>query len=139
LQQVNRIFNHIGRLLHLIFVFDSSVAEVSRIPPLSLPEDCYHPTFQLCIKGFFVFPVGDEVGYFYEVIYRLFDEHVPLSSMKNSYSSPWLTRQLAYLKNKKIDFLKISGLQTDFTKYSSAKGEFVPYNSDCFTSTSFSQ
>jgi len=36
--------NHIGRLLDLIFVFDSSDAEVSRIPPLSLPEECYHQT-----------------------------------------------------------------------------------------------
>jgi len=53
LQQVNRIPNHIGRLLDLIFVFDSSDAEVSRISPLSLPEDCYHPTLQLCINGFF--------------------------------------------------------------------------------------
>jgi len=53
LQQVNRIPNHIGRLLDLIFVFDSNDAEVSRISPLSLPEDCYHPTLQLCINGFF--------------------------------------------------------------------------------------
>jgi len=53
LQQVNRIPNHIGRLLELIFVFDSSDAEVSRISPLFLPEDCYYPTLQLCINGFF--------------------------------------------------------------------------------------
>jgi len=46
-------------------------------------------------------PVDDAVGYFYEVLDRLLDEHVPLSSMTNSYSSPWFTRQLAYLKNKK--------------------------------------
>jgi len=132
LQQVNRIPNHIGRLLDLIFVFDSSDAEVSRISPLSLPEDCYHPTLQLCINGFFNnprtainvqpslcfkrtdygrlveslstvswsflvdLPVDDAVRYFYEILYRLFHEHVPLSSMKNSYSSPWFTRQLSY-------------------------------------------
>jgi len=39
LQKVNRIPNHIGRILDLISVFDSSDAEVSRISPLSLPED----------------------------------------------------------------------------------------------------
>jgi len=33
------------------------------------------------------------------------DEHVPLSFMKNSYSSPWFTSQLSYLKNKKPDYL----------------------------------
>jgi len=27
-------------------------AEVSRIPPLSFPEDCYHPTLPLCVNGF---------------------------------------------------------------------------------------
>jgi len=53
LQQVNRIPNHIGRLLDLIFVFNISDAEASRISPLSLPEDCYYPTLQLCINGFF--------------------------------------------------------------------------------------
>jgi len=55
--------------------------------------------------------------------------------MKNSYSSPWFTRQLSYLKNKKTRLFKrfkISGLQTDFTKYSSAKAEFVQYNSGCY-------
>jgi len=141
LRQVNRIPNHIGRLLDLIFVFDSSDAEVSRISALSLPEDCYHPTLHLCINGFFNnprtainvqpslcfkrtdygilveslstvswsflvdLPVDDAVRYFYEILYRLFDEHVPLSSMKNSYSSPWFTRQLSYLMNKKPDYL----------------------------------
>jgi len=45
--------------------------------------------------------VDDAVGYFYEVLYRPFDEHFPLSSMKNSYSSPLFTRQLSYLRNKK--------------------------------------
>jgi len=71
----------------------------------------------------------------YAALYRLFDEHVSLSSMTNSYSSPWITRQLAYLKNKKTRLFKrfkISSLQTDFTKYSSAKAEFVQYNSDCY-------
>jgi len=34
LPQVNRIPNHIGRLLDLIVVFDSSDAEVSRISAL---------------------------------------------------------------------------------------------------------
>jgi len=115
LQQVHRIPNHIGRLLDLIFVVDTSVAEVSRIPPLSLREDCYHPTLQLCINGFFNNPrtdytklveslptvswsylvdlSGDDaVGYFYDVLYRLFYEHVPLFSVKNSYSSSWFTR-----------------------------------------------
>jgi len=55
--------------------------------------------------------------------------------MTNSYSSPWITRQLAYLKNKKTRLFKrfkISGWQTDFTKYSSAKAEFVQYNFDCY-------
>jgi len=124
LQQVNRIPNHIGRLLDLIFVFDRGDAEVSRISPLSLPEDCDHPTLQLCISGFFNnprtainvqpslcfkrtdygrlveslstvswsflvdLPVDDAVRHFYEILYRLFEEHVPLSSMKNSYSLP---------------------------------------------------
>jgi len=77
-------------------------------------------------------PVDDAVRYFYEVLYSLFDEHVPLSSMKNSYSSPWFTRQLSYLKNKKTRLFKrfkISGLQTDFIKYSSANVEFFQYNS----------
>jgi len=50
-------------------------------------------------------PVDDAVRYFYEVLYRLFDEHAPLSSVKNSYTSPWFTRQLSYLKNKKPDYL----------------------------------
>jgi len=52
LQQVNMIPNHIGLLLDLIFVFDSSDAEVSGSSPLSLPPDCYYPTLQLCVKGF---------------------------------------------------------------------------------------
>jgi len=51
LQQVNRIPNHIG-FLDLIFVFVSSNVEASRILPLSLPEDCCHPTLQICINGF---------------------------------------------------------------------------------------
>jgi len=71
----------------------------------------------------------------YAALYRLFHEHVSLSSMTISYSSPWFTRQLAYLKNKKTRLFKrfkISSLQTDFTKYSSAKAEFVQYNSDCY-------
>jgi len=81
-------------------------------------------------------PVDDAVGYFFcEVLYRLFDEPVALSSMKNSYTSPWLTRQLAYLKKNKTRLFKrfkISGLQTVFTKYSSAMAEFVQYKSDCY-------
>jgi len=55
--------------------------------------------------------------------------------MKNSYSSPWFTRHLAYLKNKITKIckrLKISGLQTDITKYSSAEAKFIQYNSDCY-------
>jgi len=49
LQQVSVIRNSLNRQLDLVFVLDPSEVTVSRIDPLVVPEDQYHPTLELTI------------------------------------------------------------------------------------------
>jgi len=46
LQQVSFICNSLNRQLDLVFVLDPSEVTVSRIDPLVVPEDRYHPTLR---------------------------------------------------------------------------------------------
>jgi len=47
LQQVCFIRNSLNRQLDLVFVLDPSEVTISRIDPLVVPEDQYHPTLEL--------------------------------------------------------------------------------------------
>jgi len=49
LQQVCFIRNSLNRQLDLVFVLDPSEVTISRIDPLVVPEDQYHPTLELTI------------------------------------------------------------------------------------------
>jgi len=47
LRQVSFIHNSLNRQLDLVFVLDPSEVTVSRIDPIVVPEDQYHPTLEL--------------------------------------------------------------------------------------------
>jgi len=49
LKQVSFIRNSLHRQLDLVFVLDPSEITVSRIDPLVVPDDRYHPTLELKI------------------------------------------------------------------------------------------
>jgi len=49
LQQVSFVLNSLNRQLDLVFVLDPSEITVSRIDPLVVPVDRYHPTLKLTI------------------------------------------------------------------------------------------
>lgn len=49
LYQINFISNSLNRTLDLLFVDDPSICQVSRVHPISLPEDVYHPTISICL------------------------------------------------------------------------------------------
>jgi len=51
LSQVNYIRNSLGRLLDLCLVTSPESVFLSRVAPLTQPEDPYHPTFQVAIGG----------------------------------------------------------------------------------------
>jgi len=54
LLQVSFIHNSLKRQLHLVFVLNPAEVTVSRIDPLVVSEDRYHPTFELTICLFCV-------------------------------------------------------------------------------------
>jgi len=114
LYQINKIRNCINRLLDHIFV--SAVIDVSKIDPLVLPEDSFHPTLEMIldIQGLEQAVLPKTASkynqsitlnllsvFFYDSLNSFFDQCVPRRHLVRSNKPPWFTRELSSIKNLK--------------------------------------
>jgi len=149
IQQVSFIRNSLNRQLDLVYVLDPSEVTVSRIDPLVVPEDQYHPTSELTICLPCVDTLSPSLSPIKSRCFRKcdFSRHNNLISQYNwtnlyncldieSATEPWFTNQLQRLRNLKTNFYKKykkSGRPSDFSRYVVARTNFNVLNSHYYS------